>query len=119
MVRHQAHRAQSAINEYLHTYRSLIVERPRPGSKAPNVIPKQHFLEDHCVNFMRENGFALGFHGEQGVENMHQVVNRLKTRTTCLRAVPKRLHFIMAQQWLAASPKHRRSLMNLRKPKTQ
>ena len=42
------------------------------------IIPKQHFLEIHVLQWIRRWQTGLGLHGEQGCESSHAVFNGLK-----------------------------------------
>ena len=71
---------------------------------STNIIPKQHILEAHCVQFIRSFGFGLGLHGEQGGEEIHATVNKLNDRARGTRNASKRLIILMREQLSAASP---------------
>ena len=43
-----------------------------------SVIPKQHILESHVSVWMQTWGFGMGFHEEQGGEQIHTVISRMK-----------------------------------------
>ena len=51
---------EDSISMYMNFYRAHFSE--------VRVIPKQHILEAHCVQWIRRWGFGLAFHGEQGGE---------------------------------------------------
>ena len=45
------------------------------------VYPKLHFLEDHCLPFIKSFGFGLGLFSEQGGEQLHQSIGMLEQQT--------------------------------------
>ena len=69
----------------------------------PNkVIPKQHFLEVHCVPWINRYGFGLGLHGAQGGELIHSTIAQAERsgRHLCkdqdkLKTVVMKTHFLM------------------------
>ena len=65
--------------------------------------PKQHLLEHHCVPFMRQHGFGLGLHGEQGGEEVHAVVNRLKRRPWGMKSEEEKLRVNLTEHMCIVS----------------
>lgn len=94
----QIHQAIEAIKNYMDEYRTTFVK------KGVHVLPKHHILEAHCTHWMCDWGFGLGFHGEQGIEAMHGVINKLKDRAKGMVVDSERLSLIMREQWVQASP---------------
>ena len=68
------------------------------------IIPKQHVLEAHCVQWIRRWGFGLALHGEQGGEEIHATVNRIQRRAWGMRNYEDRLRLLMKEQLTQASP---------------
>ena len=68
------------------------------------VLPKHHLLESHVIPWMRKWGFGMGFHGEQGGEQIHAVMNKLKARTTGVLLESEQLRIAMTEQLKDASP---------------
>lgn len=67
---------QSAIDHYMAKFRQYY----------PNmVIPKQHILEDHLVMWLDRWGVGMALHGEQGVECIHAVFNKLSATNAGVR----------------------------------
>ncbi len=60
---------QEKIDEYLTYFRATY-----PKCR---IIPKQHLLEDHVVQWIERWGFGMGFHGEQGGESIHAQFNEV------------------------------------------
>ena len=85
-----------AINEYMTFFRQAF--------PSVNIIPKQHILETHCLPWIRSWGFGLGLHGEQGGEEVHATVNRLKCRAWGIQKDSDRLTVLMWEQLTLASP---------------
>jgi hypothetical protein len=85
-----------AIANYMQHYRGTFSDK--------RVIPKQHILEKHCVTWIKTWGFGLALHGEQGGEEMHAAINRLKRRAWGLRNNEDRLRLLMKEQHILASP---------------
>ena len=86
---------KTLIFEYMVHYRNVFPKR---------VIPKQHILEHHCLQFMRMTGFKLGLLGEQGTELSHQSIGRLSSRVLSLIKETDKLKFIMKAHILNVSP---------------
>ena len=87
---------EDPISMYMNFYRTHFSE--------VRIIPKQHILEAHCVQWIRRWGFGLAFHGEQGGEEMHATVNTLKRRAWGLKNDEDRLCLLMKEQLTQASP---------------
>ena len=101
-------KAEEGIKEYMKIYRS------HPNSK---IIPKQHMLECHAIDFMKEWGFGLALHGEQGGEDTHHVVNDLKPRVRCIRNNEKRIAILIREHMTKTSPVLQSALPCLNKKK--
>ena len=86
---------QTHIASYMAAYRSLFPNK---------VIPKQHILEHHCLQFMRSTGCSLGLLGEQGTEASHQSIGRISSRVLGINNDIDRLSFIMKAHILSVSP---------------
>ncbi len=71
---------------------------------SKSITPKQHFLEKHCVPWLEQYGFGLGFHGEQGGELIHSSVARLERRGMSIRNEADQLRVIMKSQHLQTTP---------------
>ena len=87
---------KEAISAYMTFYRGNCIQE--------NVIPKQHILEKHCVEWVRSWGFGLALHGEQGGEEMHSSVNNLKRRAWGMRNSADKLRLLMKEQLTQTSP---------------
>ena len=68
------------------------------------IVPKQHILEAHCMQWIGCWGFGLALHGEQGGEEIHATVNRIQRRAWGMRNDEDRLHLLMKEQLTHASP---------------
>lgn len=86
---------QLAIQDYMTIYRLYFPDK---------IIPKQHILEQHCVNWIRLNGFGLGFLWEQGGEVVHSMVAGIEKRAWGIRNKTKELKFIIETQLLQTYP---------------
>ena len=96
MTENEIDTLDSDIKQYMYFYR-----RKFPSQR---IIPKQHILEQHCVPFIRRYGFGLGLHGEQGGEETHAVVNRLKRRAWGMKNEAEKLRVIMTEHMAIVSP---------------
>ena len=67
------------------------------------IIPKQHILENHCLDFITQWGFGLALHGEQGGEESHATINLWKSRTFGLQTEAK-LRLLMTEHMTLVSP---------------
>ena len=86
-----------AIQSYMSYFRKTF-----PNER---IIPKQHMLEAHCVDWLRMWPFGLGFHGEQGGERMHAQCNDLiRRRFSGVKNQSMQLLYVMEAQHLKASP---------------
>lgn len=88
---------KNAISEYMSSYRGYF-------SMEKDVTPKQHILEAHCLPWMERWGLGLGIHGEQGIEEMHAEINRLKRRAWAMKNKGQQLCLLMKEQQTNASP---------------
>ena len=68
---------EDSISMYMNFYRAHFSE--------VRIIPKQHILEAHRVQWIRRWGFGLAYDGEQGGEEMHATVSKLKRRAWGLK----------------------------------
>ena len=68
------------------------------------VIPKMHFLEAHVITWMRRWNHGMAFHGEQAVESIHAVFNRLLRASSGIRSRSKQLASIMRNHHLKNDP---------------
>ena len=57
-----------SIQKYLDYFRKLFPDQ---------IIPKQHFLEDHVVQWISQWNFGMVLHGEQGGKSLYKEFNRL------------------------------------------
>lgn len=87
---------ESGIEAYMQFYRE--------NFESVKIIPKQHILECHCVEFIREFGFGLGLLGEQGGEECHATINILKSRTYGLQTQEDKLRLILTEHLTLVSP---------------
>ena len=73
---HLSHKDPIRENETNDTEDSISMYMTFYRAWFPNVriVPKQHILEAHCVQWIRRWGFGLALHGEQGGEEMHATV---------------------------------------------
>ena len=69
-----------------------------------SIIPKQHFLEKHVTARMENWGFGMALHGEQGGEQMHAVINRMRSTAWGIRTDSDRLRNLMTQHLLLVTP---------------
>ena len=82
---------QHSIDRYMAFFRS--------NFPTVSILPKQHILECHCVDFIRNWGFGLGLHGEQGGEETHAAINQLKRRTWGLKERQTSFVFWHRNKW--------------------
>ena len=75
----------------------------RQGFQKNTITPKQHFLEKHCVPWIEEYSFGLGFHGEQGGELIHASVNKLQRRVLGIKNESE-LRVVMQSQHMLTIP---------------
>lgn len=88
---------QWAITSYMLYFRNTFPKE--------SIVPKQHMLEQHCVEWIRMWGFGMGFHGEQGGERIHSVCNKLmKDRFSGVKNRSLQLEFLMKAQNLKSCP---------------
>ena len=69
-----------------------------------SIIPKQHFLEKHVTARMENWGFGMALHGEQGGEQMHAVINRMRSTAWGIRTDSGRLRHLMTEHLLLVTP---------------
>ena len=88
--------ADRSIEAYMKFNRRKFADR--------SVTPKQHILESHVSVWMQTWGFGMGFHGEQGGEQIHAVINRMKHRVLSVKNPAKKLKLIMTDHYLQVAP---------------
>ena len=86
---------ENDIKKYMALYKKIFPKK---------VIPKQHFLEQHCIQWIERYGFGLAFHGEQGGELIHSSVSKLQRRGCGIRNPETQMKVVMTSQHLQASP---------------
>ncbi len=86
---------QDKIDCYMEFYRNHF-----PGQ----VIPKQHFLEDHIIPWIRRYHFGLGLLGEQGGESVHSEFNQLAQNARCIKRDKDRLMSMMRVHHTKVNP---------------
>lgn len=91
----QIQEIQNKIDSYLSYYRRHIKAK---------LIPKMHFLEDHCTQFVSYWGHGLSLLGEQGCESVHSTINSLKAKHGGIRNPVNRLLAIIKEHHLITSP---------------
>ena len=87
---------QDQIDEYMAYYRGIF--------PAVRIILKQHLLEDHVVPWMREWGFGLGLHGEQGGESIHAQFNEISANSRGIVCPLKRTVSVLQDHLTLISP---------------
>ena len=87
---------EESISEYMTFFRTKFTEA--------SITPKQHILEEHCVDWIARWGFGMAFHGEQGGEQIHHTMEHLKRRYNCVRNINQRLELSMKEQNAHSSP---------------
>ena len=80
------------IEAYMKFYRTKFADN--------SVIPKQHILESHVSVWMQTWGLGMGFHGEQGGEQIHAIINRMKHRVCSIKYPAKKLKWIITDRYL-------------------
>ena len=102
--------AEQNIANYMKFYRS----------QFPNlrIIPKQHILEHHLIDFMKRWHFGLALHGEQGGEETHAFVNELKVRVRGVNKEDDKLRLLMKEQLTIVSPLLRSAVPSSKKEAT-
>ncbi|CAH1266636.1 Hypp3462 [Branchiostoma lanceolatum] len=68
---------------------------------------KMHMLEDHVAEWIRKWGFGLGFHGEQGIEEIHAALNNIGRTTWGIASKTKQLQSLLYNHLIAVSPDHK------------
>ena len=86
---------EESIENYMAFYRQMFPDK---------VIPKQHFLEEHVPQWMRQWNFGLALHCKQGGEGVHKEFNRLGRVMQGVRNGFEKLHVIMKEHHTAVSP---------------
>ena len=84
------------MDEFLQFYREFFPHA--------TITPKFHLLEDHVVGWMRKWHWALGLHGEQGAESIHNVFNTLERTYCAIRNPMERMQCMLKEHMLQTSP---------------
>ncbi|KAI8515685.1 hypothetical protein Bbelb_064980 [Branchiostoma belcheri] len=85
-----------SIKHFLAKYRELF-----PTS---SVSVKMHLLEEHVIPWIRCWGVGLGFHWEQGVEQVHAVFNWINRSTSSIPDAVRRLKSTLETHLLQVHP---------------
>ena len=88
--------ADKSIVSYMNYFRKYF-----PDTR---IIPKQHILEHHCIDFMKTWHFGLALHGEQGGEETHALINELKVRVRGVNNEENKIRVLMKDHFTAVSP---------------
>lgn len=88
-----------AIDKSIKTYMSFY----RRKIKSP-VFPKIHFLEYHCLNWIKKYGFGLGLHSEHGGEQLHRSIAILESQCSGISRDSDRLISVMHKHFAQVSP---------------
>lgn len=102
--------AEQNIANYMKFYRSQFPDL--------RIIPKQHILEHHLIDFMKRWHFGLALHGEQGGEETHAFVNELKVRVRGVNKEDDKLRLLMKEQLTIVSPLLRSAVPSSKKEAT-
>ncbi|KAI8497930.1 hypothetical protein Bbelb_245820 [Branchiostoma belcheri] len=86
------------IKNFMEFYR-----REFPSATIPI---KMHLLEDHVVPWIRRWKFGLGFHGEQGIEEIHAAFNNIERTTYGIADSTQQILSILHKHMLSVSPGH-------------
>ena len=84
------------MNSWLNYYKSSFPQA--------TVTPKLHMLEDHVVPFLKEWHVGFGFHGEQGAESLHALIQRIGQSYASIPNRVDRLKNIIKAHHLQVSP---------------
>ena len=99
---------QQKIEEYLAYYRKHF-----PNS----IFPKQHFLEDHIVPWMKRWQFGLSLHGEQGGEAIHRKINRIQRNMYHVADPSKKLLYTIQEHHVLTNPEIQGEIVQTKKRK--
>ena len=83
------------------------------------IIPKQHILECHSTDFMRNWKFGLGFLGEQGGEETHAFINKLKVRVRGIVDPEQKIRVLIKEQLTIVSPRVKAAMPTSKRRKKQ
>lgn len=87
---------QKRIDEYLAYFRGLF--------QKTRITIKQHLLEDHIVTWIRQWGFGMALHGEQGGESIHAQVNEMTANARGIVCPLKRTLSVLQDHLTLVSP---------------
>ena len=97
----EADEIEQYISDYLTFYRETFEFQ---------IIPKQHFLEIHVIEWIRRWQTGLGLHGEQGCESSHAIFNGLKHSMRAVHNPLQNLKCTMREHHVRTSPAISKSL---------
>ena len=63
--KHEIPDIENAIMQYMQYFRRTFI--------PVIILPKQHILEAHCVAFIKQWGFGMALHGEDGANKCTQL----------------------------------------------
>ena len=88
--------ADKSITSYMSYFRKYF-----PDTR---ILPKQHILEHHCIDFMKTWHFGLALHGEQGGEETHAFITELKVHVRGVNNEENKIQVLMTEHFMAVSP---------------
>ena len=100
---------EKAIATYMDFYRTTFPDK--------RVTPKQHLLEQHCLNFIQRWKFRMAFHGEQGVELLHSTIEKQRRKLWQCRNKGELIRLLITCQHLKSSPDIQRTPVKKKKKK--
>ena len=102
--------AELKIKEYIKMFRRKYAN--------VNLIPKQHLLEFHCIDWLKRFGFGMAFHGKQwGGGRLHAYLNRIKQSSTGILKEGDRMKYIMKTAITQNAPELRTIVPSSKKKK--
>ena len=67
-------------------------------------LPKHHFLEAHCADFINEWGFGMAKLGESGIELAHQTMAHAEKCARHLGKTERGAQAVLNRHYLSGSP---------------
>ena len=98
---------EDAISNYFDLYQALFPDI--------SLIPKQHFLEHHCTDWIRRWGFGMAFGGEQGGEHIHAHMHRIARSSKGILNEVDRIKYTMKESITLNAPEIRKLVPEVKK----
>ena len=80
-----------------------------------NILPKLHFMEDHCLDWIKKYGVGLGLFSEQGGEQLHKTIILLEIQSHGIANEDTKMLTVMRKHLAKVTPELLVIILEIRK----